>query len=121
MTNLILHWSNRHLLHKTTPLCCMLTIWPTVICTLAIIMLPSPVTVYFHTIQEDRKMHKEVTYIHKITHLRTEMYNVAGGYDVLVCLAFYERRKRYTIVLSRMYTEIISIQPFTISSMYQIL
>lgn len=121
MTNLILHWSNRHLLHKTTPLCCMLNIWPTAICTLAIIMLPSPVTAYFHVIQEDRKMHEEVIYVHKIIHLRTEMYMVAGGYRLLIRHEFYERRKRHTIVLSRMYTEIISIQPFTISSMYQIL
>lgn len=99
----------------------MLNTWPTAICTLAIVRLPSPVTAYFHIIQEDREMHEEVIYVHKIIHLRTEMYKVAGGYDVVIRHAFYERRKRYTIILSRMYTEIISIQPFAISSMYQIL
>jgi hypothetical protein len=72
-------------------------------------------------IQEGRKMNEEVIYVHKIIHFRTEMYVVAGGCDAAIRHAFYERRKRHVIVLSRMYTEIISIQHFAISSTYQIL
>jgi hypothetical protein len=59
----------------------MLNIWPTAICTISIIILPSPVTAYIHirVLQEDRKMREEAIYDHQITYLRSELYKAAGG------------------------------------------